>query len=393
MNKLRQISRTIIDTTRSVTGDGEHHLHIPDLNDQDRDSVSSCFDEGFVSSVGSKISQFEQKLEDYTGAKHAIAVSSGTAALHIALVAAGIRSNDEVLVPALTFVATGNAILYCSAVPHFVESKEAGFGIDPILLDEYLDEIVDFNDRGEAVNKTTGRVIRALIVVHIFGHITDIKALQTLALKFNLLIIEDAAEALGSWKYNTHAGLHGKVGALSFNGNKIITTGGGGCVLTNCDKIAAKARHVSTTAKLSHPYDYYHDQVGYNYRMPNLNAALGLSQMKRVEMFLGEKMQLCGAYKNAFARVDGCYFYTHTETSISNYWLQTIVLEEDNIEVRNHVIEQAHQQGLYMRPIWKPLNSLPAFAISPSMKLDVTHSIINRSINIPSSCYLGRQNG
>ena len=267
MSKLVQISETIIDATRSVTGDGEHQLHIPDLTDQDRNSVSSCFDEGFVSSVGSKISQFEQKLEDYTGAKHAIAVSSGTAALHVALIAAGIGPNDEVLVPALTFVATGNAILYCGAVPHFVESKEAGFGIDTILLQEYLDEIVDFNDIGEAVNKTTGRVIRALMVVHIFGHMTEVRVLKALALKFNLLLIEDAAEALGSWEDNIHAGLLGNVGALSFNGNKIITTGGGGCVLTNCDAIAVRARHVSTTAKLPHPYDYYHDQVGYNYFM------------------------------------------------------------------------------------------------------------------------------
>lgn len=393
MNKIPQISRSIIEATRSVTGDGEHQLHIPDLTDQDRDSVSSCFDEGFVSSVGSKISQFERKLEDYTGAKHAIAVSSGTAALHIALIAAGIRSDDEVLVPALTFVATGNAILYCGAVPHFIESKEAGFGIDPILLNEYLDVVVDFNDRGEAVNKTTGRVIRAIMAVHIFGHISDIKSLKNLALKYNLSLIEDAAEALGSWEDKIHAGLHGEVGTLSFNGNKIITTGGGGCILTNCDEIAFQARHVSTTAKVPHPYDYYHDQVGYNYRMPNLNAALGLSQMRRLEMFLCEKMQLCIAYKNAFAGIEGCYHYTHTETSTSNYWLQTIVLEEDNIEVRNHVIEQAHQHGLYMRPIWKPLNSLPAFATSPSMKLDGAQSLINRSINIPSSCYLGRLNG
>ena len=275
MNKLAQISRTIIDATRSVTGDGEHQLHVPDLTDQDRDTVSSCFDEGFVSSVGSKISQFEQKLENYTGAKHAIAVSSGTAALHIALITAGIRSNDEVLVPALTFVATGNAILYCGAVPHFVESKEVGFSIDPYLLHEYLDEIVDFNDRGEAVNKITGRVIRALMVVHIFGHITDVKALKALALKFNLLLIEDAAEALGSWEDNIHAGLHGNVGTLSFNGNKIITTGGGGCVLTNCDQIAVHARHVSTTAKLPHPMIIFMMRLGIIIACQTLMLRLG----------------------------------------------------------------------------------------------------------------------
>ena len=393
MNSIPQISQAIIDATRSVTGDGEHQLHIPDLTDQDRNSVSTCFDEGFVSSAGSKIALFEQKLKDYTGAKHAIALSSGTAALHVALIASGVRSNDEVLVPALTFVATGNAILYCGAVPHFIESKEAGFGIDPNLLHEYLDDIVDFNDRGEAINRKTGRVIRALTAVHIFGHITDIQVLKDLASKFNLLLIEDAAEALGSWEDDTHAGLHGNAGALSFNGNKIITTGGGGCLLTNCDKIALQARHISTTAKLSHPYNYYHDQIGYNYRMPNLNAALGLSQIRRLEMFLGEKAQLRDAYRNAFAHVEECNFYTHNKTSTSNYWLQTIVLEEENIDVRNYVIEQAHQQGLFMRPIWNSLNSLPAFVSCPSMELDTTHSLINRSINIPSSCYLGRLHG
>ncbi len=392
MVKHREFSDAVIDAIQYVTGIGEHQLHIPDLNEQDQQSVIGCFDEGFVSSVGSKISEFESRLEEYTGAKHAVAVSSGTAALHTALIAAGVGKNDEVLLPALTFAATGNAVLYCDAVPHFVEITECGFGVNPILLSEYLNKIVDVNSNGETINKTTGRVIRALISVHIFGHITEINALKALAKNFNIILIEDAAEALGSWANNIHAGLHGLVGALSFNGNKIITTGGGGCLLTNDDQIAAKARHISTTAKRNHPYHYYHDELGYNYRMPNLNAALGLSQIARLETFLEEKNHLRDAYLNAFNAVSGCRLYEHTSTSISNYWLQTIVLDAENHDLRDYVIEEAHKKGLFLRPIWTPLNFLPQFADCPLMNLETTKSIAKGLINIPSSCYLGRHN-
>lgn len=393
MVRLKEFPELIIDAIQQVTGIGEHQLHIPDLTKQDQRSVVGCFDEGFVSSVGSKIFEFESRLEEYTGAKHAVAVSSGTAALHTALIAAGVQKNDEVLVPALTFAATGNAILYCDAVPHFVEVTECGFGINPILLSEYLDKIVDVNNKGETINKKTGRVIKALMSVHVFGHITEINALKALATKFNIILIEDAAEALGSWANNIHAGLHGVVGALSFNGNKIITTGGGGCILTNDDQIAAKARHISTTAKRAHPYHYYHDELGYNYRMPNLNAALGLSQIARLETFLKEKIHLRDAYQNAFNAISGCRLYTHTGTSTSNYWLQTILLDADNRDLRDHIIEEAHQKGLFLRPIWTPLNFLPQFANCPLMSLETTKSIAKGLINIPSSCYLGRHNG
>jgi perosamine synthetase len=383
----------IITAIRSVTGDGEHHLHVPDLNDDDRSSVASCFDEGFVSSVGHKIVEFEQQIAAYTGAKHVIAVSSGTAALHIALITAGIKVDDEVLVPALTFAASGHAIHYCGAWAHFVESSTNGFGVDPEALEDYLRRVVIFNEMGAAVNKTNGRIIRAIMVVHIFGHIGDIDAIKGVASRFNLTLVEDAAEALGSWSGLTHAGLHGKVGALSFNGNKIITTGGGGCLVTNDGHIAERARHISTTAKTQHPYDYYHDQVGYNYRMPNLNAALGVSQMNRLAQFLQEKIILRNAYQKAFSKMGVCKFYTHDDKSISNYWLQAITLFEDELCRRNEIIEGLHKQGLLVRPIWRLLNSLPAFMGCASMDTPIANSYVNRTINIPSSCYLGRHHG
>lgn len=384
------LSKKVIDAVRSVTGDGEHHLHIPDLNDDDRALVSSCFDEGFVSSIGQKISQFESQLAQYTGAKHAIAMSSGTAALHMALLAAGVKPNDEVLLPALTFAASGHAILYCGAKPHFVESRENGFAINPDALHDYLDGIITFNDNGDAINKNTRQIVRAMMVVHIFGHIGDIDALKSIASKFNILLIEDAAEALGSWSGGIHAGLNGLVGTLSFNGNKTITSGGGGCVLTNDDDIAHLAKHLSTTAKTPHPYDYYHDQLGYNYRMPNLNAALGLSQMLRLPQFLDEKITLRDAYQHQFADLDECQFYIHSSQQLSNYWLQAIVLKDDDLNRRNQILEEAHNNGLFMRPIWRLLSDLPAFQDCPSMELPIATSLVNRTINLPSSCYLGR---
>lgn len=386
-------SKQIITAIRSVTGDGEHFLHVPDLNDDDRSSVASCFDEGFVSSVGQKIVEFEQQIAAYTGAKHVIAVSSGTAALHIALITAGIKVGDEVLVPALTFAASGNAIHYCGALAHFVESSTNGFGIDPDALEEYLGRIVSFNDMGVAVNKTNGRIIRAIMVVHVFGHIGDIDALKGVASRFNITLVEDAAEALGSWSGPTHAGLHGKVGTLSFNGNKIITTGGGGCLITNDEDSAKLARHISTTAKTHHPYDYYHDQIGFNYRMPNLNAALGVSQMNRITQFLQEKITLRNAYQEAFSKIEVCNFYTHDDRSISNYWLQALTLFEGELYRRNEIIETLHTQGLFVRPIWRLLNSLPAFKGCSSMDTPIANSLVNRTINIPSSCYLGRHYG
>ena len=380
----------MINATRLVTGPGEHHLHVPDLTDHERAMVNCCFDEGFVSSIGTMITRFEDQIKTYTGARHAVAMASGTAALHIALITAGVKPGDEVLLPALTFAATGNAVLYTGAIPHFIESHAQGFGVDIGALRTYLKTISRRNDHGENINIQTGRVIRALVPVHIFGHLSQPEALRSLADEYGIALVEDAAEALGSWSNTTHAGLFGHVGILSFNGNKTITTGGGGCLITMDDEVACLARHLSTTAKQPHPYDYYHDQLGYNYRMNNLNAALGVAQLDRLETFLSQKKCLRDAYAASFAEVEGLRLYIHEGDTNSNYWLQTVVLNEADIDKRNAILDGLHANGLFMRPIWRLISTLPAFAGCPSMPLDTATTLAHSVINLPSSSALGR---
>lgn len=384
------IIKAIIDATRSVTGPGEHHLHIPDLTHAEKAMVGDCIDDGFVSSVGPMIPEFEDRIKGFTGADHAVAMSSGTAAIHIALLAAGIKPGDEVLVPALTFVATGNAILYTGAVPHFVESTPDGFGIDPAALTDYLSRISSINDAGELINTLTGRVIRCLLPVHIFGHIGAIETLSSIARQHNLMMVEDAAEALGSFSGGTHAGLHGDAGIISFNGNKLITTGGGGCLITNNASLAETARHLSTTAKKPHAFDYFHDQLGFNYRMNNLNAALGVAQMGRLDGLLKEKISLLDAYRQAFSGIDGASIYVHGRDEVSNYWLQALVLDKADYDYRDTIITAAHENGLLMRPIWRLLSHLPAFADCPRMDMPQAEALVQRIINLPSSSHLGR---
>ena len=289
MSKNDKLIQSIIDSTRIVTGDGVHELHVPDLDESDKISVSKCFENGYVSSAGSEITVFENNIKDYTGCKYAVAVNSGTSALHLTLLAAGVNSTHEVLLPSLTFVATGNAVLYTGASPHFVESCEKNLGIDPKKLRNHLHKNTSKSPNGETRNIETGKVIKALIVVHIFGHMHDMQEIRQICDEFNLTMIEDAAEALGSFFSGVHAGCFGLCGTISFNGNKIITTGGGGCVITNDGDTARKIRHLSTTAKIAHEYELSHDQMGFNYRMPNLNAALGISQLRRLPLFLEKK--------------------------------------------------------------------------------------------------------
>ena len=382
---------TIIKATRVVTGPGEHNLHVPDLTDYEREMVSRCFDEGFVSSMGEMIPLFEDQIKNYTGAQHAVAMASGTAALHIALVTVGVKPEDEVLVPALTFVATGHAILYTGATPHFIESHPHGFGLDIEALRAHLEKISRINDNGECINTQTGRVIRALVPVHIFGHLNQPEALRSLANDFGLIMVEDAAEALGSWSSGTHAGLFGHAGILSFNGNKTITTGGGGCLITMDDKIAKLARHLSTTAKQPHRYDYYHDQIGYNYRMNNLNAGLGVAQMDRLDALLEDKKRLRNSYAASFDGIEGLRFYTHDDDTTSNYWLQTLLLDKTDLDKRNAILDNLHDNGLFMRPIWRLLNTLPAFSGCPSMTLNTAQILTHCIINLPSSSALGRR--
>jgi len=278
--------------------------------------------------------------------------------------------------------------LYTGASPHFVDICDRGFGIDAARLREHLQKNTSKSCDGETINSKTGRTIKAIVVVHIFGHVCDMVEIQQICDDFNLMLIEDAAEALGSFSSGIHAGRFGICGAISFNGNKIVTTGGGGCVITDNATLAHKIRHLSTTAKVAHDFEYSHDQLGFNYRMPNLNAALGVSQLRRLPQFLEKKALLLEAYLTSFSNISGAKIYKHNENSVSNYWLHTLLLDKADKDLRNSILHEAHSIGLKMRPVWQPLHLLPAFSGSCRMRLTKTEEMSLRLINLPSSCYL-----
>jgi len=378
----------IISAIRSVVGIERVVLHEPSFKGNEWAYVKECLDTTFVSSVGKFVDRFETDLADYTGAAHAVAVVNGTAALHIALKLAGVQPGDEVLVPALTFVATANAVSHCGAVPHFVDSEERTLGMDPERLREYLCAITE--RQGEvSVNKATERVIRALVPMHVFGHPCDLDGLMAVARDFNLALVEDAAESLGSSYHGKHTGTFGLLGTLSFNGNKTITTGGGGAILTNDPELARRAKHITTTAKLPHRWNFVHDEVGYNYRLPNLNAALGCAQLEQLPGFLRDKRRLFEQYQGAFANVPGVHLVAEPAGSSSNYWLQTLLLDTAHAEQRDAVLAATNDAGLMTRPIWALMNRLPMYANAPCAPLPVAESLEQRVINIPSSSGLG----
>ena len=349
--------------------------------------VLDCIQSTFVSSVGPYVDQLEKQIADYTGAKRAIAVVNGTAALHISLLLAGVKRNEEVIVPGLTVVATANAVTYCDAIPHFVDSEEDTLGIDPSKLDDYLTSITEFSG-GCCINKNTGRKISAILPVHIFGHPCKIDSILEVANKYKLEIVEDAAESLGSFYNGKHTGTFGKFGAISFNGNKIITTGGGGIILTNDDNLADYAKHITTTAKVPHRWEFIHDQVGFNYRMPNLNAALGCAQLERLPEFLALKRKLFQSYEENLSQVNGVSLVQEPPNCSSNYWLQTITLGNPNLDLRNEILTVLNEAGLMSRPVWNGLHKLKHFNECPKMDMSVTNSLEERIINIPSSSFL-----
>ena len=369
---------------RSVVGITPAALHEPIFAGNEWLYLKECLDSTFISSVGKFVDRFEVELAAYTGAKHAIAVVNGTAALHIALKLAGVGSNDEVLVPALTFVATANAITYCSAIPHFVDSEERTLGVDAAKLREYLNASTAQHS-GQCVNRNSGRVIRALVPMHTFGHPVDLDGMLAIAQDFNLVLVEDAAESLGSYYHNRHTGTFGLLGTLSFNGNKTITTGGGGAIMTNDAGLARHARHLTTTAKLPHAWDYVHDEIGYNYRMPNLNAAVGCAQLEQLPALLAAKRELFQRYRRAFAEVAGVSLMAEPQHCQSNYWLQTLLLDTRHAPHRDAVLQATNAAGIQTRPAWMLMNELIPFKDYPSMELSGAQSLSQRLINIPSS--------
>jgi perosamine synthetase len=377
----------VIEALRAVVGNGPVALHEPRFNDNAWNYVKECLDSTYVSSVGKFVDRFEADLAAYTGARHAVAVVNGTAALHVALELAGVVANDEVLAPALSFVATANAVAYCGAIPHFVDSETRTLGMCPTALRSYLERIAD-SSNGRCVNRMTGRVIRAIVPMHVFGHPADIERLIEVARQFGVAVVEDAAESLGSTVKGRHTGTFGLMGTLSFNGNKTVTTGGGGAILTDDPELARRAKHLTTTAKVPHRWDYRHDAIGYNYRMPNINAALGCAQLEQLPQFLLAKRELFRRYQAAFARVPGVHLMQEPQGCKSNYWLQTLLLERDDAEQQKEILSATNDVGLMTRPSWIPMHLLPQFKDSPRMPLPVAETIARRAINLPSSAHL-----
>jgi perosamine synthetase len=368
--------------------DGTVALHEPCFAGRDREYVLDCLDSGYVSSVGQYVESFEEALTRFTGVSYAAAVVNGTCALQICLKLAGVQAGDEVLLPALTFVATANAVCYCGAVPHFADSEMMSLGVDGEKLDAYLKQTTEFQN-GICRNKQTGRPIRALIGMHTFGHPAQLDILQRVCDRYGLILVEDAAESLGSYYQGRHTGNFGRLSALSFNGNKIVTTGGGGAILTNDQSLYQEAKHLTTTAKLPHRWAFVHDEIGYNYRMPNLNAALGCAQMEQIEKFLRRKRALAETYRKAFEGMPGLRFLKEPSYARSNYWLNTLILSEENAPLRDAVLKETNDHGIRTRPAWTLMNRLPMFQNCPRMDLSTAESLEQRIINIPSSARLG----
>jgi aminotransferase in exopolysaccharide biosynthesis len=378
------IANSVIHGLRNVLGEGGFPLHEPRFGGNEQRYVQECILSTFVSSVGTYVERFEHALANYTGARRAIAVVNGTAALQVALKLAGVQPNDEVIVPALTFVATANAVQYLGAVPHFADSEESTLGLDPHALRDWLKSIAE--PVGKAYrNRQTGRRLSALVPMHTFGHPCDLSGLIAVAHDYRLTIVEDAAESLGSRYQGQHTGTFGLFGSLSFNGNKIITTGGGGAILTNDERLADYAKHLTTTAKQPHRWDYFHTEVGYNYRMPNLNAALGCAQLEQLPEFLVSKRRLFERYQSALADINGVHLTREPDGCESNYWLHTLILSDSVADQRDAVLQATNDAGLMTRPAWRLMHRLEPYQRCPRSPLPVAESLQLRIINLPSS--------
>ena len=389
-NSSKQEFLAVLKSVLGESGGSPIALHEPNIGEHEKDLVAKCLSSGWVSSIGEYISEFETGLTKFTNSKHAIAIVNGTAALHLALHAVGVKPGDEVLVPTLSFVATANAVAHCGAIPHFVDSDPETLGLDPDALREYLSNNTSLR-AGQLHNSKTERRISAVVPMHTFGHPMQIEKLLKVAAEFNLTVVEDAAESIGSFVGKVHTGTFGNVGILSFNGNKTITTGGGGAILTNDAELAQRIRHLATTAKLTHEYEYIHDAVAFNYRMPNINAALGCAQLNRLGEFLSAKRVLADKYSAGFAGVSSMSFIAEPRGTTSNYWLNTIRLNKPDTKLRDELLIAARLDGYMCRPAWNLLHTLPMYGDSPRAELPVAQNLWRSLINIPSSArhYLG----
>lgn len=357
-------------------------LHEPCFIGNEKKYLLECIDSGFVSSVGEFVTRFEEALKEKTKARFVIATNTGTAALHIALLANGIDENCEVITQSISFVATANAIAYTGAKPVFLDIDENTLSLSPKALEHFL-ENQTYQKDNLSYNKTTHKPIKACVIMHTFGLSAHIKAIKELCEKYHILLIEDAAEALGSTYENKALGTFGKCGILSFNGNKIITGGCGGAILSDDENLAKLARHLSTTAKIPHPYEYDHDRIAYNYRLCNINAAILFAGLENLELFLENKRELAKIYKDFFKNHDKCKFIGEKSNEKSNFWLNTLLFKNENL--RNIFLEECLKNNIFVRPVWKSLPSLKAFQNCQSNELINTKKLEKRLINLPSS--------
>ncbi|EAH7493564.1 aminotransferase LegC [Campylobacter coli] len=357
-------------------------LHEPCFIGNEKKYLLECIDSGFVSSVGEFVTRFEEALKEKTKARFVIATNTGTAALHIALLANGIDENCEVITQSISFVATANAIAYTGAKPVFLDIDENTLSLSPKALEHFL-ENQTYQKDNLSYNKTTHKLIKACVIMHTFGLSAHIKAIKELCEKYHILLIEDAAEALGSTYENKALGTFGKCGILSFNGNKIITGGCGGAILSDDENLAKLAKHLSTTAKIPHPYEYDHDRIAYNYRLCNINAAILLAGLENLELFLENKRELAKIYKDFFKNHDKCKFIDEKSNEKSNFWLNTLLFKNENL--RNIFLEECLKNNIFVRPIWKSLPSLKAFQNCQSDELINTKNLEKRLVNLPSS--------
>ena len=359
-------------------------LHEPRFVGNEKKYLNECIDSTFVSSVGKYVGELEENIASYTGAKYAIATSSGTSALHISLLLANVGQSDEVITQPLTFIATCNAISYCGAQPIFIDVDKDTMGLSPSSLKYFFENNTTVKNN-QCINTKTSKVIKACMPMHTFGHPCRIDEIKEICDTHHVFLIEDAAESFGSLYKGKHTGTFGQMAAFSFNGNKVITSGGGGCIITNDKNLAKKAKHLTTTAKVPHKWEFIHDMVGYNYRMPNLNAALAVAQLENIDDFINSKRKLASSYKEFFSTQEPTFF-KEPEQSKSNYWLNTILLKDK--DQRNKFLEETNSCGVMTRPIWTLMNKLPMFEHAQCDNLVNSKWLNDRVVNIPSSVVL-----
>ena len=360
-------------------------LHAPIFIGNEKKYLNECIDSTFVSSVGKFVDDFEYIVAKYTGAERAIVIVNGTEALHLSLILSGVKMGDEVITQPLTFIATANAISYVGAKPIFIDVDKETLGLSPLKMKNFLEENAEIRNDGFTYNKNTGNKISACVPMHTFGHPVKLNELKVLCEKYNIDLVEDAAESLGSKFCGQHTGTFGRIGVVSFNGNKIITTGGGGIILTNDLGIGATAKHLSTQAKVPHPWEFNHDSIGYNYRMPNINAALGCAQMEQLDLFVEKKRWLADQYYSFFNSM-GMNFFRESKDCFSNYWLNALIC--DNIQEREAFLKFTNNNKVMTRPVWKLMTELPMFQDCQKGDLSNSHWLADRIVNIPSSVVL-----